>query len=183
MRVPVTLILILAGAAFGCSKAASPTSPTSGVLDLQVSASSELDSAAAQTVPFTGSFEGTFTTAGEPPIISVHVVAGGQASHLGRFTLDFPHTASFIDFTSSGSAVLTAANGDRLLTNVTGVATPGTVPGELVIVETHEITGGTGRFDGASGEFTLERTASLTGPTGGTTSGSFEGRLSRTGSH
>jgi len=47
------------------------------------------------------------------------------------------------------------------------------------IVEEATITGGTGRFAGATGSFTTVR---LYDPVAGTTSGSFEGTISTPGS-
>ena len=58
---------------------------------------------------------------------------------------------------STGAATFTAANGDTLTTTVVGRATP-TTPGVLSIVEDYTITGGTGRFAGATGTFTLQST-------------------------
>ena len=101
-----------------------------------------------------------------------------DASHLGRFTLDSLHVVNFDDFTGAGTAEITAANGDKLTTNMTGVAMPQDTPGVFYIVETFTVTGGTGRFAGATGEFVVERWSFPSGPTNGTTSGSFEGTLS-----
>ena len=60
------------------------------------------------------------------------------------------------DFTSP-SWVLTAANGDELWLEATGVAVVGVNPADgsftsLAARGTHRITGGTGRFEGATGE-------------------------------
>ena len=128
-------------------------------------------------MPFKGSLEGTYAGSGEPPLVSVHVEAQGNASHLGRFTLDSQHVVNFVDLTGAGTAELTAANGDKLTTNLAGVATPQDTPGVFFIVETFTVTGGTGRFAGATGEFVVERLSFPTGPANGTTSGSFEGTL------
>ncbi len=79
--------------------------------------------------------------------------------------------------TATGSYEFTAANGDTLTADFTGQASLAT-PGVLSIVETATITGGTGRFAGATGSFTGERlfdTATLM------TTGSFEGTLSSPG--
>ena len=84
---------------------------------------------------------------------------------------------NFVDLTGAGTAELTAANGDKLTTNLAGVATPQDTPGVFFIVETFTVTGGTGRFAGATGEFVVERWSFPTGPASGTTSGSFEGTL------
>ena len=52
------------------------------------------------------------------------------------------------------------------------------MPGVLYIVETAIITGGTGRFAGATGSFTVER---LFDTVAGTITGSFEGTISSRG--
>ena len=58
----------------------------------------------------------------------------------------------------------------------TGQATPTAIPGVLYIEETATITGGTGRFAGATGSFISER---LYDTVAGTTIGSFEGTISK----
>ena len=54
-----------------------------------------------------------------------------------------------------GSFTLTAANGDTLFGTSTGLGT--VVDGIAYIQETHTITGGTGRFAGATGTFAAGR--------------------------
>ena len=57
--------------------------------------------------------------------------------------------------------------------SITGQSTP-TSPGVLSIVEVYTITGGTGRFAGATGTFTLESTLNLaTEDSSGTFSGAI----------
>jgi hypothetical protein len=73
-----------------------------------------------------------------------------------------------------GSYEFTAANGDTVYAEFTGIATPTAVPGVLYIEETATITGGTGRFAGATGSFTAERLYDMVA---GTTIGSFEGTI------
>ena len=169
----------------GCSQPGSPTSPTSLASSAQVATTpgatlAAVGNSAALTnaVPFKGELEGTYAGSGEPPLVPVHVEVHGRASHLGRFTLDSLHVVNFDDFTGAGTAEITAANGDKLTTNMTGVAMPQDTPGVFYIVETFTVTGGTGRFAGATGEFVVERWSFPGGPTNGTTSGSFEGTLS-----
>jgi hypothetical protein len=184
-RLAPLLTLCLALAA-GCSQPGSPTSPTSVASSAQVAAMpgagtfpAAASSAASTTaVPFKGSLEGTYAGSGEPPLISVHVEARGNATHLGRFAFDSRHVVNFVDFSGAGTAEFTAADGDKLTTNVTGVATPQDAPGVFFIVETHTVTGGTGRFAAARGQFVVERVSLPSGPADGTTSGSFEGTLS-----
>lgn len=86
-----------------------------------------------------------------------HLVATGNATLLGRFTL----TSDFIVVmaAASGTATWTAADGDQIFTTVTGRAVV-TFP-NAAIVETHIITGGTGRFEGTSGTINMERSLNL----------------------
>ena len=131
--------------------------------------------AAGDPVPFKGTLEGDVTVTGAPPILSVLVEGAGTATHLGRFTVDIPHLVDVRTRTAAGSYEFTAANGDTLTAHFTGTATPTATPGVLYIEETATITGGTGRFAGATGSFTVER---LYDTVAGTTTGSFEGTIS-----
>ena len=135
--------------------------------------------AAGEQVPFKGSFEGDVTvTPLAPPFLQADVEAMGKATHLGRFTLDIPHVVNRANGTAVGSYEFTAANGDTLYAIFTGTATPTATPGVLYIEETATITGGTGRFAGATGSFTVER---LFDTVDGTTEGSFVGTISAPG--
>jgi len=134
--------------------------------------------AAAGDVPFKGNLQGSFTIAPLTPPEALVVIEGtGNAAHLGRFTVEAPHVVSFATGSASGIYVFTAANGDTLTADFTGVAAPTANPGELLVVEIGDITGGTGRFEGATGNFTVVRLANLTGPTTGITTGSFDGTI------
>jgi hypothetical protein len=104
----------------------------------------------------------------------VDVEATGKATLLGKFTLDIPHVVNRATRTAIGSYVFTAANGDKLTADFTGTAAPTATPGVLYIEETATITGGTGRFAGATGSFTAER---LYDTVAGTTNGSFKGTI------
>lgn len=77
-------------------------------------------------------------------------VGTGQATHLGRFTLY--RSGTFYDpvgsvFEFDGEATLVAANGDELTASIEGTLDAATGRGLL----TYEWTGGTGRFEGATG--------------------------------
>ena len=135
--------------------------------------------AAEEQVPFKGSLDGIVTVTGTPPIVSVLVNASGNATHLGQFTLAIPYLANRTTSTVTGSYHFTAANGDTLSADFTGQGTPTTTPGVRSLVETATITGGTGRFAGATGSFTAER---LFNTIAGTTTGSFNGTISSIGS-
>ena len=85
-----------------------------------------------------------------------------------------------IDFTNSGGAaigsgVYTAANGDSLFVDLVGHGVPTENPDVISIVDVQTITGGTGRFAGATGSFTRQALSNLVT---GLTSGSFEGTIS-----
>jgi hypothetical protein len=136
-------------------------------------------SESAHEVPFKGRLEGTVTmTPLAPPFVSVLVEATGNATQLGQFTLEIPHVVNRADRTAVGTYEFTAANGDTLSADFTGKATPTATPGILYIEETATITGGTGRFAGATGSFTVER---LFNTVTGTTTGSFNGTISAPG--
>ena len=70
-----------------------------------------------------------------------------------------------------------AANGDTITLDLNGTATPIDPPNVFFITETLTITGGTGRFAGASGTIVIEPTSFAAGPDSGTTSGSMTGTL------
>jgi hypothetical protein len=111
------------------------------------------------------------------PLASVFIEGTGNATQLGRFTVQIPHIVNQTARTGSGSYEFIAANGDTLTADFTGQATLAS-PGVLSIVETATITSGTGRFAGVTGSFTSQRlfdTATLT------TTGSFEGTISSPG--
>ncbi len=133
--------------------------------------------AAAIELPFKGSLEGSYTFVPDPepsPFASVHLVATGVATPLGRFTLDAPHRVNLAILVGTGTFELTAANGDKVIADFTGQATPTETEGVVSIVETATITGGTGRFAGATGSFTVERMVDLASPLA---TGSFDGSI------
>jgi hypothetical protein len=168
----------------GCSQPIAPTSPSSlSSAGLSI-ASPEANAPGAgvlandQEVPFKGRLEGAATiTPGTPPFLSVSVEGTGNATHLGRFTVEIPHVVNAATRTSTGTYEFTAANGDTLTAGFTGQATL-TAPGLLSIVETATITGGTGRFADATGRFTVTREFNQVT---GVTTGSFEGTVSSPG--
>jgi len=134
--------------------------------------------AAADEVTFKGRLAGTVAVIPlDPPLASVLIEATGNATQLGAFTLQVPHLVNQATRTAEGSYVFTASNGDMLTADFTGQATL-VEPGVLTTRETAVITGGTGRFAGASGSFIADRTFYLAT---GETVGSFEGSVSAPG--
>ena len=131
--------------------------------------------AAADAVPFRGQLQGDVTRSGAPPVVSVNISGNGNATQLGRFAVSIPHSVTIATRTATGSYLFVAANGDTLTGAFTGYSAPTDDPNVLAIEETVTITGGTGRFAGATGGFTCER---LYDTVAGTTVGSFEGTIS-----
>ena len=132
--------------------------------------------AAQNSIAFKGTLQGSDSDLGFTST-TVTVLTVGTAisgAPLGQF-LFFTQTNT-VDFTNghdTGTAGFFAANGDSISTRFTGSGQPAG-PGQFSITETHTITGGTGRFAGATGSFTVKRLAS-----GITffTSGSFDGTI------
>ena len=100
---------------------------------------------------------------------------------LGPFTLFYSLPADFaFAFTPPGNPggsrliVGDAANGDSILTYDLGNNPGSCANGDLHLVETNTIVGGTGRYAGARGSFTLDRCLNFdTGETSGTISGTI----------
>jgi hypothetical protein len=137
------------------------------------------DAAARTQVPFKGSLEGLVTRSGAPPIIMVKISATGTATHLGQFAVSIPHAVNVVTRTAMGNYLFVAANGDTLNATFTGASMPTAAdPTVLSIVENATISGGTGRFAGATGSFKTER---LYDTIAGTTTGSFSGTISSPG--
>ena len=164
----VTAFVAAVGA--GCSQQSSPTGPSSQGL-----ATMPAPSAVQHAVPFKGSLEGSQTlTPLQPPLGFVNGSATGNGTHLGLFTVTFPHTVNFATRSGTGTYTFTAANGDTLTADFSGQASGGPV---VSIVENATVTGGTGRFEGATGSFVVERWFDQAS---GVTEGRFEGTISAT---
>jgi hypothetical protein len=114
--------------------------------------------AAGEKAHFKGHFEAVEThTPLAPPFVMIDADATGRATHLGKFTLDIEAILNFKTKAAVGSYEFTAANGDTLTAVFTGQSSPSATPGVIYIEEIATITGGTGRFAGASGSFVCER--------------------------
>jgi hypothetical protein len=128
---------------------------------------------AAEQLPFRGTLAGTASiTPLAPPIVAVEIHATGNATYLGRFTLEAPHVVNQATLTAVGTYLITAANGDTITANLAGTATMIDPPNVIAVTETATVTGGTGRFEGATGSIQVERVFNrATGVTTGTLSG------------
>jgi hypothetical protein len=104
-------------------------------------------------VPFKGHFE--FTVLSATPLdathfrfdvqVNIHATLLGKAQGPAFFILDVT-TLSYV-----GETTWAAANGDAIFSTFAGQFVPSDTPGILNNVETGEIVGGTGRFEGATG--------------------------------
>ena len=112
---------------------------------------------AAPPVPFQGRADLVVTGAEDLPPASRRLTASatGQATHLGRFTRTETLIVNLSDGTFTGTLEFTAANGDQLNADVEGHFTSPT--GESA-EGTYLFTGGTGRFQNASGGAAFEVT-------------------------
>lgn len=109
-------------------------------------------------VPFEASYSGTCTFVSLiGPVITVDCLVSGQGTHVGNSSQDGLVHINVLTGASTATSTVTAANGDEIFTTDTGTSTP--LGGDETAVSATEIvTGGTGRFDGASGSFTLAGT-------------------------
>lgn len=107
------------------------------------------------------------------PIMSVTATGAGYSTQLGKFTVSYSVEVNVVTSAGSGAiAEFIAANGDRLFAEGNGQATPTDISGVFNVIENYTITGGTGRFAGASGNLTLDR---IVDTNTGATSGSMAG--------
>ena len=130
-------------------------------------------SATAAETPFKGTVNAVETGTVVFPTRFLDREGTGTATQLGTYTEHITMQINLPTSHSSGAATFTAANGDTLTATVDGQATPAS-PGVLSIVEVYTITGGTGRFAGATGMFTLE---SILNQATGVSSGTFSGAI------
>lgn len=104
-----------------------------------------------------GSLQATETQQGAPPRLQISLSGSGNATQLGLFTYSMQAELTVPALSATNSAIFVAADGSSLSVEGTGQGTPTVTPGVISIVETLTITGGTGRFEGASGNITIRR--------------------------
>ncbi len=155
--------------------------PAVAALLMVLSASAVL--AQVNNVRFKGATNGRNTGVVEGGSLRATETGAGTASHIGRFTYTGRATVDLATGLSSGVFQLVAANADVINGSFVGRAGPSDTPNIGHIVELVTITGGTGRFQGATGSFTFDRLDDLTTlPAFASTSGSLTGKISTPGS-
>lgn len=114
-------------------------------------------------VPLKGSDSGSFTLTANgcgPGVFAVVVDDAGQATLLGAYTYHSNECFNGATGQFSGTFTMTAANGDTISGTYAGSVV--SVVGDVGFYEQDNvITGGTGRFAGASGGFHLSGIANL----------------------
>jgi hypothetical protein len=115
----------------------------------------------ADELPFRGSDHGGFGVPGPCPGGEEVVINGtGHATHLGAYS--YKATECFASSgTFAGSATLTAANGDTFVGTYEGRVSGTNDPDVLAYQEELELSGGTGRFAGATGTLHVVGAANL----------------------
>jgi hypothetical protein len=129
---------------------------------------------AREQVPFKGSLAAVETDVVQGGTLVVNGSGVGKATELGLFTMTFHADVDLSTFIGVGTITFTAANGDSLSASFIGQATPTPDPNIFMLQEVATITGGTGRFAGATGSFTVQRVINLST---GISSGSFSGMI------
>jgi hypothetical protein len=129
-----------------------------------------------RSLPLKGTIDTVETHVVHFPTFDLTLHGVGHATLLGQFTMTSTGTVYIPTRTGVGlgATEFTAANGDQIFATGTGQGTPIAGTNLLAIVETRTITGGTGRFAGATGSIRLER---VLDPVLSTSTGTFEGTV------
>jgi hypothetical protein len=114
-----------------------------------------------------GNDSGTVQVIAQPSSSTVTAleVSHGQATLLGQYTLVGKETIDTSTLAiTNGVGTITAADGSEIFFSFTGQAQPASTPGMLTSIIHGQITGGTGRFENATGTLTLSALGSLSPP-------------------
>ena len=123
---------------------------------------------------FKGSMQAVETHVVTFPTFTLDATGSGNATQLGSFTMSFQGEVYIPTLSGTATAVLVAADGSSLSADGVGQGTATENPDFVSIVEIYTITGGTGRFAGASGSFTVQRVIQRsTGISSGTINGTI----------
>ena len=103
-----------------------------------------------------GSFDGHDIGVAQGGTLQASGSGAGNASHIGRFNYIVNATVNLADNSSTGVFLLVFNNGDVIHGSLAGLG-ESTAPNAAHIVENLTITGGTGRFEGATGSLKFDR--------------------------
>ena len=119
----------------------------------------------------TVAFEATYTTSNElidpPPLLKQKITGLGKSNELNisKFVaISTQNTGTPPPFKISGPCTYYADNGDVFYSEFAGTASPN-ADGTITVQMTHTITGGTGKFEHASGSLTGKTIADPKMPT------------------
>lgn len=130
--------------------------------------------AKATRLPFKGTMQSNETYSTVFPTMYVTANGSGDATPLGPFTVSYHVEQNLLDLSEIESAQFAGTNGDSFQAKGVGQAIEDRTPGMYNVIQIYTITGGTGRFAGASGTFTVKRLVSITA---GVASSTFEGYI------
>ena len=108
------------------------------------------------------------------PLMSVNASGSGEATQLGSFRVHYELEVNLLDLSGIGTAYFVGTDGASLQAQVIGQAVPDRTQDMFNVVEIYTITGGTGRFDGATGTITVKRLINIRQ---GAAMSSFEGYI------
>jgi hypothetical protein len=133
-------------------------------------------------VPFKGEETGVITTVSfHFPFDTKAVVAEGEATHFGHYTLVAAFVVDVRVGTVTGTYAITTDNGDMLSLNMVGAVVPTDFTKTIL---NFTVTGGTGRFENATGSFTAHnQLAFRAGTSPNPYVGQLEGTLSTPGAN
>ena len=148
-RYPFFTAVVTLAFTLSCDRSDMPSGPSASVEPL------DGGFPAATQVPLKATFSGPGVAAEIPgdrcPVLTIQITGTGTSTHLGKFTTVQSHCAAppSLDFTL-GEFTLTAANGDQVFGTYEGEFLP-LEPPLAAIDGALTFTGGTGRFEGATG--------------------------------
>jgi len=119
---------------------------------------------AGEQVPFRGRDAGYFviTPTSDPTVVLTEDFTNGHGTHLGNYQLVAREDINLATLAvTNGSFTITAANGDTIFGTYSGQAEAADRPGVIRYLATGPVTGGTGRFEGATGTLTFDGVADL----------------------
>ena len=153
MRTPAIPLTVLTIAAMGCTDELS-TAPLAGGSVAALAVASDVP------LPFRGTLSTTHTSVYDPESNTqiVHLIGEGTATHVGKYRwVSDVVFANLPALAGTETTTLVAANGDMIFATGTVAGTPSEDGQSISSVEALTITGGTGRFGGATGSFVLRQ--------------------------
>ena len=125
-------------------------------------------------IPFKGTMQSIENYSNVSPTMFVTATGTGDATQIGRFAVSYKSEWNLVDLSATETVYFITPDGNSFQARAVGQAVEDRTPGMYNVIAIYTITGGMGRFEGASGTFTLKRLVSLAT---GATSSTFEGTI------